>query len=274
MVRGHELCDAERPGAERCARVRRERGRVGSVQQVPGQERVEARGERDIDGAVPDDRREVVRCVHVGDAVVALAGCDPWIRHDGAPGEAHVRARQRHAIGPADTRAERPPHAHAARGIEVHRTVRRRWYLGRERRAGRAVGRDADETLDRDAVDDRVRLRARRVERMERLRLLPGEGERAAGPGRVARDRWRRDGRARGKQCADRERDQARAGHLRSVATAASVKRAMTSALGARLTRPDATCSLTAHMPLCIVLVMRIALPMLGADSVRSGGGS
>src|SRR5438128_11031593 len=107
---------------------------------------------------------------------------------------------------------------------------------------------------------------------MERLRLLPGERDRAAGPGRVARDRWRRDGRAREQR--DRERDQERAGHLRSVATAASVKRAMTSALGARLTRPYATCSLTAHMPPCIVPVMRIALPMLGADSVRSGGGS
>ena len=229
MVRGHELCDAERPGAERCARVRRERGRVGSVQQVPGQERVEARGERDIDGAVPDDRREVVRCVHVGDAVVALAGCDPWIRHDGAPREAHVRAHQRHAVGPADTRAERPPHAHAARGIEVHRTVRRRWYLGREHRARRSVGRDADETLNRDAVDDRVRLRARRVERMERLRLLPGERDRAADPGRFARGRWGRDWRARDEQCAEpkRERKGPRHPH-RSLPTAIGYRRTMT----------------------------------------------
>jgi hypothetical protein len=48
----------------------------------------------------------------------------------------------------------------------------------------------------------------------------------------------------------------------------------MTSGAGYTLTRPDATCSLTAHMALCIVPVMHMALPMLGADSVRSGGGS
>jgi len=40
------------------------------------------------------------------------------------------------------------------------------------------------------------------------------------------------------------------------------------------LTGPRATGSLTAHMPHCIVPVMHIALPMLGAVNVRSGGGS
>src|SRR2546428_105488 len=110
------LRDAERPGAERRARVLVAHRRHGALEQVAGQERVEARGVRRGEAAVAHDSGAEVGHIDGVDLVVALARGDARVAPDRAPAEPDIFGRERRAVGPGDALAQAVAHGHDAPG--------------------------------------------------------------------------------------------------------------------------------------------------------------